>query len=398
MQSFDDLWGNEPEASSADVDPAVMDECAAADAAQADAAEVEAVGDSDETIAAADETPGQADETETPAGETTEAEAETEEVAASDDAVATATDPPAPVADARSEAEKHFEERREAATQYYVECSINRAKLEAALKMAKKREKDALDELEDIIDRGIEPTPLFDKVQNSPTAGGGARQEATDVAPDAGHRPILPPGCTSTTTPAGIAIHDPECNGTAPPTHEPDAWKRASVEELGLKPALQEKLIEAGITTIGKLEAFRAEVGDRRAEWPKGIGEAKITQIEDAVVDWLTKNRDSHLFGQEGSEAVSPAATFPTEAEWAEMSEDDQTAWLNERAVQLDCDNTDDLANRVAEGCDDFFTDGCEASEAGDLIANCEHPPGVECDAWILGWLWQGKQETEGEE
>lgn len=310
-----------------------------------------------------------------------------------------ATDPPAPVADARSEAEKHFEERREAATQYYVECSINRAKLEAALKMAKKREKDALEQLEEIIDRGIEPTPLFD------TAGGSARQEATDVAPDAGHRPILPPGCTSTTTPAGIAIHDPECNGTATPTHEPDAWKRASIEELGLKPALQEKLIEAGITTIGKLEAFRAEVGDRRAEWPKGIGETKITQIEDAVVDWLTKNRDSQLFSSERDDADESSEIFfnaglgcPAASEWEAMTEDEQSSWLNARAVHLDSDDVDSLTTKNQEGTDKEWEEGAEAQEAGDLIVNCPHPPGPDSDAWILGWLWQSKHETDGEE
>jgi hypothetical protein len=399
-QSFDELWANEPEATPEAWKPRPTDAEVSNDpslgldpdeglepVAEVAAESVDAAADAtdpDEAVAGEDPTDAWEPETTVELGDNAEP------VATAQAAEPVATEP-APVLSP----EDHFTARQEAATEHYVTCSIARARLEAALKVAKKREKDALENLSEIIDRGVEPAPLFDPKPN--------RQEATDVAPDAGRRPILPPGCTSTTTPAGIAIHDPECNGTAPPTGDANAWKSACISKLQLKPALQEKLIEAGITTIGELEAFRAKVGDRREDWPKGIGEAKITAIEDAVVNWLTKNRDSQLFSSEGGGVESrsvdaeESSTYPDLGQWYEMTEEQQTAWLNERAVQLDSDDVDVLANRVAEGCDDFFTDGCEASEAGDLIANCEHQPGLECDAWILGWLWQGKQEG-GEE
>lgn len=395
--SFDELWDNEPEASGTN-----------------DAG--------DETISPVDETTASESESLEPANETATVDAATdasdpgepepppddeESEQWSDDARVELGDieldapppPPSPAparpANAQLSPEEHYNERHEAATEHYVTCSIARARLEAALKVAKKREKDALEDLSEIIDRGIEPTPLFDRMTSPSTHGpilpatAATGQEATDVAADGGNNASVEPGATTDDETAVV---------------DPDAWKAVSISVLNLKPALTERLVESGMETLGKLEAFRAEAADRRASWPKGIGEAKITQIEDAVVDWLTKNRDSHLFGQGSGEAGSvaagdatSAAVYPTEAEWAEMTEDAQTSWLNARTVQLDGDNVDELVNRVAEGCDDFFTDGIEAFQSGDLIVNCEHSPGLECDAWILGWLWQGKQEEETE-
>ncbi len=293
---------------------------------------------------------------------------------------------PPPAEDPAEKAAAAFEARHEALTENFIACAINRAKLEAALKMAKKREKDALEDLSDHIDKGPQVMPLFDR-----PAG------------------IVPPGCTSTVTPGGIAAHDPSATGfsenasaSMPPATsapvDPDAWKAASIDELQLKPALTERLKEAGLDTIGKLEAFRAEAADHREKWPKGVGTAKITEIENAVVDWLTKHRDAHLFPSAPSVTDATVPSYPTEAEWTEMTEEAQTSWLNERSVHLDSDDLDALANRVAEGCDDFFTDGGEAFNQGDEILHCPHSPGIECDAWILGWLWQGKQDEEGGE
>ena len=70
-----------------------------------------------------------------------------------------------------------------------------------------------------------------------------------------------------------------------------DAWRIVPIAELGLPKGLAEKLEEARAATIGQLEDLRAEIYQGKAKWPKGVGYAKITKIEDAVLDWLQKNR-----------------------------------------------------------------------------------------------------------
>lgn len=79
-----------------------------------------------------------------------------------------------------------------------------------------------------------------------------------------------------------------------------EAWRDASIDELGLAPKLAEKLVEAGCDTIGRLENLRAEISQGREKWPKGVGPAKVTNIEDAVIDWLTKHRDVEAFTKAG--------------------------------------------------------------------------------------------------
>lgn len=74
-----------------------------------------------------------------------------------------------------------------------------------------------------------------------------------------------------------------------------------------------------------------------------------------------------------------------------------------ERAVHLDNlatesgDLTLDALTKNPEGTDKEWAQGAEAYEAGDKIINCDYPPGIECDAWIMGWLWQGKQDEDEE-
>lgn len=71
-----------------------------------------------------------------------------------------------------------------------------------------------------------------------------------------------------------------------------DAWRLAPLSELFLPEKLRDKLLDAGVETIGQLEDLRGEISEGKAEWPKGIGTAKITAIEDSVLSWLTDHRD----------------------------------------------------------------------------------------------------------
>lgn len=73
-------------------------------------------------------------------------------------------------------------------------------------------------------------------------------------------------------------------------TATPDAWRLASLDVLGLPPKLAELLAENSVETIGQLEDLRAAPKGLRGV--KGIGPAKVDLIEDAVIKWLSENRD----------------------------------------------------------------------------------------------------------
>lgn len=68
------------------------------------------------------------------------------------------------------------------------------------------------------------------------------------------------------------------------------ALRAAPVDQLGLPKKVTERLTEAGATDIWRLEQLRAEISQGREKWPKGIGEAKVTQIEDSIMGWMSRN------------------------------------------------------------------------------------------------------------
>jgi hypothetical protein len=93
------------------------------------------------------------------------------------------------------------------------------------------------------------------------------------------------------------------------PTPDSDAWRFAPISDLDLGESLTDKLLENGIETLGELEDLRAKISDRKAEWPKGIGEAKITKIEDAVITWLENNQPVEVPEVTEVERVEEGAT-----------------------------------------------------------------------------------------
>lgn len=271
------------------------------------------------------------------------------------------TPPPAPVTD--------YERKRVEATAEYVEASIERAKLEVALKAAKKDEKDALERVSKLIDDG--PLPLFDRPIKtiSPEAAAPATETAGNQAAEA--------------------------EPTAPAV-DPDAWKAAPIADLitcGLKEHIVTKLAEAGIDTIGRLESLRADISNGREKWPKGIGEAKITAIEDAVVGWLTSNRDRQVFAH----AAGSDIALPTAEQWQAMPHHEQCEFLNAKAKTLDNEDLSQLDLRDTDN-ETIWDEGREAKIDGDQPVNCPYAPGEEADAWLIGWLWQSKQPAEIEE
>jgi hypothetical protein len=90
-------------------------------------------------------------------------------------------------------------------------------------------------------------------------------------------------------------------------SEDPDTWRLAPLSELFLPDKLRDKLLSAGVETIGELEDLRAKIADGKAEWPKGIGTAKVTAIEDSVLSWLTDHRD-HFREQAAPSEMARAA------------------------------------------------------------------------------------------
>lgn len=148
-----------------------------------------------------------------------------------------------------------------------ADCTLARMALERQLKFAKKREKEAAEELRDLVGRQQE-LPLSDPP-------GSERQK--ELIGDDGE------------------VGDEAAQVSGPADASPDAWRSVLITELHLKPATETKLTENDVTTIGQLEDLRGGAGLRSL---RGIGQAKADAIEEAVLAWLTENRDKHVFDQ----------------------------------------------------------------------------------------------------
>ena len=136
-----------------------------------------------------------------------------------------------------------------AASTAVAASAVDWARSQEAAKSAKKEFDGAVEKLREIIARGPEAMPLFD----------GQAEDDQDKEDDEDD----------------IAS-------------SPDAWREVSINELGLSEAILEKFDEIDVATVGELEDLRAEISQGKSSWPKGVGPAKVTIIEDAVLSWLS--------------------------------------------------------------------------------------------------------------
>lgn len=211
-----------------------------------------------------------------------------------------------------------------------------------------------------------------------------------------------------------------------------DDWRDVPIEDLNLKDNLVEKLKENGIDTIGRLEDRRSLIVQGKEKWPKGIGEAKITAIEDAVIDWLAKHPcDDKIEMQEEvepdvieqvAEAIETIEIVPEvisdepEAFAEPEPEPEPVAEIAPETVDkkprkkkpkpkpvsnLDLEIAEDKrkilerAEQIkSEPLDSKHPDGNQLWEAGfsackyDVPAeDCVYVPGEEQDDWLRGWL-----------
>ncbi len=141
----------------------------------------------------------------------------------------------------------------------------------------------------EIQDAWARPLPLFD----------GANGHAN------GHATVVDPAIR--TDPSA----DPNANGKTGPLTDAqisEAWKFASIAELDLPGKLPDLLEENGIATIGDLEAKRASRDGLRGI--KGIGQAKVDLIENAVMDWLSVQRDAKALAAASVASVASANLY----------------------------------------------------------------------------------------
>ena len=320
-----------------------------------------------ETTDQVDETSSQVDETTCQAGETEKPEAAT---VYADNWSATITvqkSQPSP----QEIAQAAWKQRIRAISDELAEAALERLEAESRFKAAKNREKAIVEQLSEVMKEGPRVMPLFDRQPEQQLSGQDA---AESVAPDA----------------------QTWAESTQPVVIEPrtdDAWRSVHISELQLKPKLQERLEEAGVDTIGRLEDLRADISQGREKWPKGIGKAKITEIEDAVIAWLSKNRDAQVLAD--AQANSQVQVQVETGQDGE-SEFDPCA----RAVEIDdLANQADLTNLDPKHPDGagYWQSGVDAYNQDAQVSECPYVAGPEADDWIRGWLSAGKDD-QGQE
>ena len=179
----------------------------------------------------------------------------------------------------------------------------------------------------------------------------------------------------------------------APSEAVSDAWRDCTIAELGahgLRSSLVNRLAELGYDTIGKLEDLRAKISTGAVDrWPKGIGEAKITEIENAVVGWLTANRDAGVFGAiptsvgdeaEVEEQAEEPSEYPTTEAWDKSTPQQKIDWLGDRCAHIG-------TTEKARESEKAWKLGNDDWHAGKNVDACEYYPGARCDDWLRGWV-----------
>jgi len=199
-----------------------------------------------------------------------------------------------------------------------------------------------------------------------------------------------------------------------------NAWRSVDILELtnaDLSPAVAQKLKDAEIATIGQLEDLRGEISLGRAKWPKGIGEKKITAIEDAVVAWLNKFRGmggtehvpvTKVEDEPASDAtaetiepastavVEPSATTMKPAEWHELSAEAKREFIFARIDELGAAGSLDEQLKSCGYWQQGYDAGTAANgDASELESRVEFSPSPAQDDWLRGWIMANVEISE---
>ena len=234
------------------------------------------------------------------------------------------------------------EEQIECATKGVADAALNQARAQKAAKLATKNFNYSVEYLQDLVNRGPEVYPLFDGQKSDqrvveydpPLEKGQVRVRVIEMA-------VAPGELDETPAPGSLLIccHDsdgllywtdsnnsknyftdedryevledwpdhtlgsflhipplqfgpPDESPAADPDHDPDAWRAVpiAVALAGLAPGRLTALHGEAVT-MGDLEDFRAKIALGQAGWPRGIGPAAVTIIEEMILDWLGVNQ-----------------------------------------------------------------------------------------------------------
>jgi vacuolar-type H+-ATPase subunit E/Vma4 len=290
-------------------------------------------------------------------------------------------------------AERVYHQQEQALKIEVADLALEQAKSKANAKAVTALYTDRLEALEKLVEEGWQA--ILDRRIRAMRAAGNSTSTTGDCSTNVGEFN----GDGATIYPASgerLTVDSEACSEAIS-----NAWRDCTIAELGahgLSRSLIAKLVENEIDTIGKLEDLRADIAQGRGKfggkWPKGVGEAKITSIEDAVIGWLTKNRDSAVFDAAGlsagnsndaSDAAapdfsgSPVPEYPTAEEWDFMATNEVKIWLSDRAKTVH-DGRD--FSKFAKVVDS----GEQAACVDWTIDECPYVPGPECDAWLFGY------------
>lgn len=281
------------------------------------------------------------------------------------------------------------------AQETFTDIAIAHAESQANTKALKKQMDLALEMLRDVISDG--PKPAVKPIAETTHAENGLNSIPAETP-------------TSDKTP-----------DSAPKPYPQGDWRSVPIADLGLPNSLAEKLADACLVTIGNLEDRRAAISLGHEKWPKGIGVAKITAIEDAVIAWLSKHRDAAVLAESRCETIEVVGetieaipgTISTSSETAELLSEtvdmveavepkpkkktrkpkdvasdanSDAAGILLRAKQIDDNSPDCLDHKHSDG-DKFWQSGFEAWDQNAELSDCPYIPGAEQDDWLRGWM-----------
>jgi len=217
---------------------------------------------------------------------------------------ATTATPPPPRTHEDAEARRRSYLREKDVLQEQISAlAIEQVKLKEQIKLCKKESEVLVERLNNLIEDWEHPAPpVLENEPTTPTSSattkasldadknGGAADD--DAAPAAG--------------PAVAVSTDAQYRA---------ALESAALDCLGLPNRVVQKLADADCRTIWDLEQLRSEISQGRKKWPKEIGEAKQTQIEDAVLKWVAANQAKLEQPLAGPAEQPPAAAVNVSAD-----------------------------------------------------------------------------------
>lgn len=201
---------------------------------------------------------------------------------------------PSPLPRTHEEAEarrqRYFSEKS-ALEEHICALGIEIGRSKETIKSCKKKQEVLLEKLDHLIQSWENP-PAFELTPTTSVVGSGGVCDLVTV-----DQPAL------NVSPAEHAT-TPE----APLESYQSVLESEPLSVLRLKDGVVEKLTEAGAETLWNLEMLRKDISDGRKEWPKGIGKAKVTMIEDAILAWCAANSGRWDRLQGANDAAEAAA------------------------------------------------------------------------------------------